>query len=351
MNLKNKATGIGGMRNSMPRIICRGCHKVATLAMLLALTLIAASAATAQERAAPVKQPPREQVEVLFNPHRRCILSAEVSSSVTAMPLEEGNRFKAGEVLVRLDNAIYTAALEKARARMQAAQKDLDLLDNDIATANVEKARARLKSAAIHKLTKESLFKDKTVSLNEVEDARAAERVARADLAIAQAQLKSRKKEVAKAKAILAMARADMVAAREQVAGCTIKAPFAGRVVKRYVNAHERVQAGQKLIEILDDSILEAQFFMPSRMLNQVRLGTRISITVRETSGKVQGTITRVGAEVNPVTSTITVYAEVVNPAPPSQQLRGGMRGSLDLSLLKNKTKKPEAAGAVRPEN
>lgn len=315
-------------------------NRLLQAAMTLALVATAFPAVPGLAAEPEGASPRAQQVHVVFIPRRRCVLSTKVASTVTRTHKEIGQAFKAGELLVSLDDTIYSANLDKAEAKLKSAKAELASLDKTIYAANLDKAKAKLESAEISATTKNSLFKDNAISLSEVAAARAAAKMARADVVIARVRLTLCQAEAEKAKAAVAMARADVVMAQAQVAACGVKAPYAGRVVKILAQEHENVQSGYKLIEILDDNTLLAKFFAPSIYANKIRVGTEITISVRETGADVAGKISHIMPELNTTSSTLTVFAEVQNSTGNDRgkgRLCGGMRGLLDLSFLEKK--------------
>lgn len=267
-----------------------------------------------------------DEIPVVFHPRRRAILSARIQSTITAIHREEGRRFKAGENLIELDPKLHQASLEKTEARLNSTRIDIELFNKTIAMANVTKAEAQLKSVIVRRDNRKSLFKDKAISVSEMADADAAVDVARANVVIAKEKLAEVDLEKSRASAAKKVAEADVRMAREQVKACTITAPISGQVVKLFVQEHESVQPGQKLIEILDDEILLAQFFLPSSNAARVGPGDMVVIMVQETGSKVTGRISHLSSEVDPATSTLTVYAEVENPSG-KKRILSGMRG------------------------
>ncbi len=295
---------------------------------LLAVLLAGPGGAHAEERDRPDE--PSRHLHVVFKPRRRCVLSAELAGTVKAVHYEIGQRFQAGEPLVALADAEYQASRDKAAARLRGVQLERQLLDEAVPQANLAKAQARRESARARRETQESLYKDKAVPRSDVEEARAAVKVAEADVAIARAQIAAHEVRKAKADAAAAMAGADLALAETRLAACTVQAPYAGRIVECFVEEHERVGAGDKLVELLDESVLRAQFFVPSSLARSVRPGMRVPIAVRETGTTVDATVSRVSPEINPVTKTLKVFADVENPPAEDERLQSGMRGLLD---------------------
>lgn len=221
-----------------------------------------------------------EELPVVLVPQRQAILSAQVSSSVVGIHKEMGQSFTAGEILIRLDDIIYQA--------------------------NLKKAKAKLASAVAHLKAKKSLFADNAVSVTVLEDAKTEKIIAEANLAIAQKQLDA----------------------------CSIRVPYLGRIVKVMVNEQEVVQPGQKLIEVVDDQVLLAQFLLPQKLFHKVRLGDKLTIALKNSPISVQATISNIGAVVDPASSTVKVFAKVSNK---DAKLRGGMLGTVSLTEIKNR--------------
>jgi RND family efflux transporter MFP subunit len=238
---------------------------------LLLVVLAAAPASRALGEEEPAPELPMD-IPVILAPHQRAVLSAEVASSVVAIGRELGQPFEKGEMLVQLDATIYEANRDKAAAQ-------------------VASAKAQLQS-------KQNLLVDGSASVTEVETARMN----------------------------LAVARANLIVARKELASCSVVAPFPGRVVEVLVNRHEVVQPGQELIRVVDDSVLRAQFLVPSTLLGELSIGRPVTVEVHETGQQVAGRISHIGGDVDAASSTVKVYAEIPNDA---GELRGGMRGSL----------------------
>jgi len=240
------------------------------LAGALAILLLVGTTAAGADDADPL--PALRDQTVILVPHQKAVLSAEVASIVREMRREMGEIFQKGEPLVLLDDTAYRATRDKTAAQ-------------------VASAGAQLQS-------KENLLVDGGASVAEVETARMN----------------------------LAVAKANKIIAERDLAACTLAAPFSGRVVKVLVNPHEYVQPGQELLEIVDDSILRAQFLLPSKALPRIEKGQPVRIEVHETGAVVSARISHIGAKVDPASSTVKVLAELDNE---DRALRAGMRGTL----------------------
>jgi multidrug resistance efflux pump len=105
--------------------------------------------------------------------------------------------------------------------------------------------------------------------------------------------------------------RAEMSQIRVMLGKCGVAAPFNGRVAEQKVREQQYVQPGQALLEVLDDSVLEVEFIMPSRWLAQVQVGSAVQIAVDETGKAYPAKVLRLGARVDPVSQSIKVVAAI----------------------------------------
>jgi membrane fusion protein, multidrug efflux system len=197
-------------------------------------------------------------------------LSAELAAKIDLISVKEGERFTSGQVLVKFDCSIQQSYLEEARAVLSSAEKIL-------------KAHKRL------------LELNSTGTL-----------------------------DVEKASSEATVARAKVNSSKAVIAKCQILAPFAGRVVERKVQTHQYVQAGESLLEILDDSSLEAEFIVPSLWGTHLAIGTGVEVFVDETQKTYPGVILRTGARVEAVSHSLKVIATIKGHYP---ELMAGMSG------------------------
>lgn len=216
------------------------------------------SAVSAQDQA--VEKETEEEVSSqlstirgLVKPKSEAKLSSEIAARITALPFKEGQRFGAGDVLIRFDCSRYNAELASAQAELNARSK----------THENNRELSRLN--AIGKL------------------------------------------EVEVSKAEADKAAADASVARANAGRCIIKAPYPGRIVQMNVHEHEAVAPEQELMSILDDRDLEIEIIVPSKWLPWLKLGTPFTFHVDETENDYQAKVSELGARVDPVSQTIRV--------------------------------------------
>jgi len=272
-----------------------GCHTAcASLLLAISLTLMAqttnclavgTSANVPSKAPSDVKSEARtsldsQAIRAQLSPKRFTSLSAELAAKVNHIAVKDGDRFKAGQVLISLDCSIQNAQLQKAKASLDAADK--------LYAAN--KRLAELNS-------------------------------------VGKLELDTSQSEVSKSKA-------DVSLIATTLQKCAITAPFSGRVAEQKVREQQFVQAGQPILDILDDSTLELEFIVPSKWLVWIKNDYKFQVKIDETGKDYPAKITRLGARIDPISQTIKVAAIIDGKFP---ELIAGMSGRIELNATQSK--------------
>ncbi len=74
---------------------------------------------------------------------------------------------------------------------------------------------------------------------------------------------------------------------------CTLKAPFSGRIAKKFINANSVVRAGYPIYSIVDPKALHVEVLLSEKKLKGVKVGDSVSVKIdalnnREFKGEVQ---------------------------------------------------------------
>ncbi|HEX2716834.1 MAG TPA: efflux RND transporter periplasmic adaptor subunit [Gemmatimonadaceae bacterium] len=216
------------------------------------------------------------QMSGSLQPDREATVRAEVAGTVLQTFVDQGNRVGAGTMLARIDDTSIRDAFLSARSGLTAAQTSADVAKRDLERS-------------------EKLAAAGAIADRDVENAR------RANLA-SQSQL--------------ADAKARFTAMEEQLAKTTVKAPFAGVVSVRSVNAGDLASPGAALFTIVDPTSMRLEGAVPSEQLASVRLGMPVTFTVQGYPGKTfTGRITRINPVADPVTRQVRILASIPNDA------------------------------------
>jgi len=145
--------------------------------------------------------------------------------------VDYGSYVKAGIVLAKIDDSLYAAALDTAKAQLQQAEA------NEMnARANVLQMKAKLLQARQDWDRAQKLGPSDALSQSAYDQYQAGYEIAKANLASAEAA-------VEQAKAAVAQARASLNTAQINLNYCTIKAPVNGVIIDRRVNIGQTVVA------------------------------------------------------------------------------------------------------------
>ena len=247
----------------------------------VAASALAQSAAPVATASAPAQRPAaspamaRHDIRAQLMPRRYTTIAAEIGAKVSGLPVPEGGAFRAGQMLVQFDCSIQKAQLDKAQAELEGAEQTLQ-------------SNLRLEQ------------------LNSV----------------GQLELDLSKSAVGKAKA-------EVGANKAVLAKCQVAAPFAGRVAEQKVREQQFVQPGQALLDILDDSVLELEFLVPSVWLRWLKVGGAFEVQIDETRKTYPARFTRIGARVDPVSQSVKVAAAIHGKFP---ELMAGMSGKVQIA-------------------
>jgi hypothetical protein len=177
-------------------------------------------------------------VEVLAA--REAVLASRFSANVTELTRLEGDRFRKGDVLVRLD----LAQAEADRLRAEAELARVRLQESSFA-ADLAAARSNLKAEQERNQRLESLLAIGGVALEQVQTGQAGLEAARARETAAGNAVKS-------FRALLQASEAQAGAARENLRYGAIAAPFDGVVTQRLAQPGDLAAPGKPLIKVMD---------------------------------------------------------------------------------------------------
>ena len=166
-------------------------------------------------------------------------IASRLTGYVTELRYLEGDRFKKGEVLVRLDDADAQAQLQRAEADLARTRLQQGSLSADLAAARVASQAARDRAARAN-----ALYQIKGVSLEQLQAEQSNEAAAAARLSGTQAAVDGYQ-------ASLRAAEAGVRSARENLAYAVIRAPFDGMVAARPVQPGDLATPGKPLLRLV----------------------------------------------------------------------------------------------------
>lgn len=225
--------------------------------------------------------------------------SAAVSSRVLAPVMEvrvrAGDRVRAGQVLIVLDDRDLAAHARQAGASVTAAEQSLGAAraDNDAAIADLTLASAWHKRIA-------SLHGRNSATAQELDEATAR-------LAAASARVASGRARIEQATAALAAARAGSDAASTTQSFSTLTAPFGGVVTERLVDPGHMAAPGTPLLRLDAGGVARVEARVDEARIPYVRVGDTVEVLAdAEEGGAVDGVVAEI-ARVDAATRAFTV--------------------------------------------
>jgi RND family efflux transporter MFP subunit len=197
-------------------------------------------------------------------------IASELSARINALPFKEGQAFKAGQVLVEFDCAAQRAQFQKTTALLAIAER------------NYQANKKLLALDSVGSVEYENSYSEYL-------------------------KFKAEHDEMG-----------------STLRRCSILAPYSGMVFEQKARAQQFVQAGQPVMEILDNSALELEFIVPSKWSPWLVKGYQFNIKLDETGKTYPAEITRINGKIDSVSQTIKVAA-VINGN--FEELSPGMSG------------------------
>ncbi|MEE8185528.1 MAG: efflux RND transporter periplasmic adaptor subunit [Thermodesulfobacteriota bacterium] len=225
----------------------------------------------------------------IITPYVEVEVKSKAGGEIVSFPFEEGDNLNKGEAAVKLDP-------ETERSRVN--QANANLL---IAEAGLEKAKITLRDEKLRLRRQNSLFEDKVISRQALDDAIIAAEKAGSDVKIAEAEL--------------IRARETLKEAKDRLKDTEIKAPLSGTILKKYVEEGQviasttsSVSEGTPLFTMADLNRMYIVAMVDETDIGRVKPDQAATITVDAYLGKTFiGTVLRIAPK-GRVESTITIF-------------------------------------------
>ncbi len=240
-------------------------------------------------------------------PKRSARLAPLVSGHVAEVRVERGDVVAEGAplVILRATDMRLTARAASARAQAQFDQlgvEDTDDFDPD-AVAEVVAARAEFENLNDQLTRITPLHERGVVDERTFQQARIAAEAAEARYEQARSRARG---SLASYVALASEARLR----RNEAGHTTVRAPFAGAVMQRFVEVGEFVGTQAPVVELVDATELRLVLAIPERYAALVHVGQHADITVDGTNQEITGEVRFIAAALD--TATRTLMIEVV---------------------------------------
>jgi HlyD family secretion protein len=282
----------------------------------------------------------------------RVQVSAQLSGLVVAVGVVEGQRVAAGDLLVQLDDRAERAAVAQAEAVVKQAEARVDQLARVgaiVTTQALKQAELNLERARVELERTTRLVQARAVAAAELDDARHAFDVARAQRDAANAQQLASAPMGADSRvafAALLQARAQLAAAQARHVDTRLVAMQSGTVLTRAVEPGDAVEPSRALLVIAADADVELVFHPDERNLPWIRLDQPARAAADAYPQLVfDAQVSYIAPSIDPQRGSVEVRLRVPHPPP---VLKPEMTVSIDLTVAAKPGVLSLASDAVR---
>ena len=269
----------------------------------------------------------------------RASIGVQMAGTVVAVSVTEGDRIRAGQSLLRLDDREVRAAV--AAAELAVTQAELKWqawreVQAPMAQASEWQAQANLTQARAQLERQQGLFHQGFIGQSALDESLRAYRVAEAQARSASAQDRANAPEgieQALARSAWLQAQSNAAAARARRSYTDVLAPFAGQVVSRNVEPGDTVQPGKTLLVLAPDGVTELVAQIDERNLSLLKVGQTALASADAYPGRqFAAVVSRIAPGVDAQRGAVQVKLTVDSPP---AYLRQDMTISVDIEVLR----------------
>jgi RND family efflux transporter MFP subunit len=246
-----------------------------------------------------------------FQPYQQVDLHAKVSGYIRWIKVDIGDRVHQGEVLATLE-------VPELQDQLQGAQADVRQSQSQITRAQSEVVSAQSTYAALHadytRLAEASKERPGLIAEQELDDARAKDQQAAAQIGVAKASLDAMQQQLGVSNAT--SHRFQTLSNYEQII-----APFTGVVTMRYADTGSLIQAGQDsntqtlpVVQVAQSDLLRLRMPVPESDVPYIHIGGDVQVKVSSTGKVFTGKIVRFTRALDTSTRTMLTEVDVPNP-------------------------------------
>jgi RND family efflux transporter MFP subunit len=246
-----------------------------------------------------------------FQPYQQVDLHAKVSGYIRWIGVDIGDKVHQGEVLAKLE-------VPELQDQYQGAQADVRHTESEIARAQSEVVSAQSTYSALHaeytRLAEASRQRPGLIAEQELDDARAKDQQAAAQIGVAKASLEAMREQLEVSNAT--SHRFQTLTQYEQIV-----APFNGVVTMRYADTGSLIQAGQDsntqtlpVVQVAQSDLLRLRMPVPESDVPYIRIGGNVQVTISSTGRLLMGKIVRFTRSLDTDTRTMLTEVDVPNP-------------------------------------
>jgi HlyD family secretion protein len=205
-------------------------------------------------------------------------LSAQSGGQVKRIIADEGQLVRAGDTLLIIDDTDWQYQLDQARGGYEMAEAQYRLALKGAREEDIVQAEASFKNAKDDLKRMEELYRAKSVSEKQLDDAKTRFTVSQQMWEKVKRGL--RQEEIDAARARRDQTKGMLSSLQKKVSDCKVVAPIAGTITKRFVEQGELAGIGMALYRISDLSLMDITIYVTEADLPKVQLNQKAAVNV-----------------------------------------------------------------------
>jgi len=253
-------------------------------------------------------------------------VSVKITGRILERLVKEGDKVTRGQVLVRLDDSELAADVRRQEAALRSAQATLRDLQKGARQQEIEDARAAVASGeATRSMTErelqrtEQLFRQSLIAAQDVDRARQAYEVARAQEKSAREKLAlvlegSRPDQIDAARWQVTQAESALAQAESRLREARVVSPIDGVVLRKNLEAGETANPGVPILTLVNPRDVWLRAYVPETEVGRLKVGDAATLRVDAFPGRVfTGRLIEIGSEAEYTPRNVQTKKERVN--------------------------------------
>ena len=317
--------------------------KLTKTSILLGWSLFIASCTSPGQANIEVKKSVRTQTQIVqpaaitdyfqapgtVKARTQTVLSSKVMGQITSLVVREGDRVRAGDVLIEVEGRDTAAQLRRAQAAQVEASRSLDEADGAVraAQAAVHTAETNQDLALATRKRYDILRERHSISPQEFDEADARYKAAVSETERARENLNSAQARRLQTVERIEQAEAEVEAAHAALSYLKVTSPISGVVTARQADPGMLASPGMPLITIEDDTTYQLHSLIEESRAGSIRIGGQGSVQIDGLEKTLNGRIAEIVPASDPSTRTYTVKLDFSLPHEFRGRLHSGFFG------------------------
>lgn len=284
-------------------------------------------------------------------------VGSQVSGNIAELYADFNSEVKKGQLLAKLDPALFEAQVEQATANVRTSEATLndDLASIATTKANLEKAKVDVLDKQRKLRRQKELFDENLIPRDDLDTAQAALDAAVATQKSVEAQLESAQARYKADESRLIQAKANLETAKLNLSHTIITSPISGTIISRSVDRGQTVAASfssPTLFTIGEDlTKMQVNTNIDEADVGRIKTGMEATFSVDAYPGETfSGMISQIRLAATTVQNVVT-YNAIIDVANPQLKLKPGMTANVKILIEKveDALKLPNSALRFKP--